>query len=259
MTGTQEEINRAVYRAPRITRFYYSEVLQPSEAACLLRYQPRIAGHDVLDIGAGTGRTARYLAPLASRYEAIDYSPVMIRYLRRAMPDVKVHEADFQDLTAIPDTSFDFVFAADNVIDALSHEGRLRALGEARRVLRPGGLLAFSAHNLRYKRALAGPRIDWSSNPVRLAANVAIYALGMWNHVRVARLRRVMPEYAILNDRGHFYACLHYYAARATVDRQLAQSGLQLLEVYDCHGRVLHENQDDGENPSLLYAAERLA
>jgi SAM-dependent methyltransferase len=253
----QEEVNSAVYNAPGVYRRYLSKLLTPPEIACLLKYQPHISGRDVLDIGVGAGRTAGYLAPLARRYEAVDYSPVMVGYMKKAMPEISVRQANFRDLGIFEDRSFDFVFATDNVIDALSHADRLSALSESSRVLRRGGVLAFSSHNIHYKKAFWGPHLDWSPDPVRLAANCVHYAVGWWNHIHVAPLRRTSSEYALLNDTGHHYACLHYYAARSTVGSQLAGAGMRLIEAFDRGGRVAPEGEDDSENPSLLYVAER--
>ena len=249
----QDEINRAVYFSHGVYRYYLSRLLTPPETACLLKYQPYFFGRDVLDVGVGAGRTAHYLAPLARCYEGVDYSPVMVDYLKRTMPAVSIHQSDFRDLRIFGDGTFDFVLATDNVIDALSHEDRLRALGEAGRVLRPGGILAFSTHNIHYQQAFGGPRLDWSLNPLQLSINGAKYAVSWWNHRRVARFRTSTPEYALLNDRGHFYACLHYYVARSKVQSQLAGAGMRLIEVFDRNGQVLGETQDDSQNPSLTY------
>jgi SAM-dependent methyltransferase len=252
----QDEVNRAVYHSRGVYRHYLHTTLTAAETACLAKYQPHILGRDVLDIGVGAGRTARHLAPLARRYEAVDYSPVMVEYTKQILPGISVRQADFRDLSIFIEDSFDFIFATDNVIDALSHEDRLRALQEASRVLRPGGYLAFSCHNLRYKRALSAPWLDWSSNPLRLAKNLVRCGQGWWNYLRVSPLRHVSPEYALLNDRGHFYACLHYYAPRSTVSRQLADRGLRLIEAFDPGGRVAPEGKDDSDYPSLLYVAQ---
>ncbi len=253
----QDEINRAIYNSPGVYRHYLSKILAPPEVACLLKYQTHIAQGDVLDIGVGAGRTARYLAPLARRYEAVDYSSVMVDYMKETMPAISVRQANFRDLTMFDDESFDFVLATDNVIDALPHEDRLRALSEAHRVLRPSGVLAFSSHNIHYGKAFWGPHLNWSSNPVRLAANWVNYVLSRWNHHRVAPLRTTTSEYALLNDPGHRYACLHYYAARSTVCSQLASAAFRFIEAFDRDGQVAPEAKDDQENPSLLYVAER--
>jgi len=257
IANRQDEINRAVYNSPRVYRCYLADQLTAAESSCLSKYQLYIQEKDVLDIGVGAGRTALYLAPLARRYEAVDYSPVMVEYVRKVMPQIGVRQADFRDLTVFADGSFDFILATDNVIDALPHQDRLRALSEARRVLRPGGVLAFSSHNIRYKEAFSVPQLKWSSNPVRLASNCVGYILSRWNHSRVAPLRTLTPEYALLNDPGHRYACLHYYAARSTVASQLANAGLRYIEAFGPSGRSLAEFADDSEISSLLYVAER--
>jgi len=252
---SQEEVNRAVYYNPGAFRPYLSRLLTMPEAACLLKYQPHISGRDVLDIGVGAGRTARYLAPLARRYVGVDYSPVMVAYVRQTQPTLAIHQASFQDLSMFGEASFDFIFATDNVIDTLAHQDRLSALREAARVLRPGGVLAFSSHNLRYRRARSVPWLDWSWDPVRLARNGAKYAVSWWNYLRVGRLRRITAEYALLNDRGHLYACLHYYTVRSMVRDQLAVAGLRLVEAFDGDGQPLAESEGDEQFPSLLYVA----
>jgi SAM-dependent methyltransferase len=256
-TPEQDKVNRSVYHSPGVYRYYLSKLLTPPEIACLLKYQPCIAGRDVLDIGVGAGRTTRYLAPLARHYQGVDYSPVMVGYMRKTMREVNVDQADFRDLHNFDDHSFDFVFATDNVIDALAHEDRLRALSEACRVLRPDGILAFSSHNIRYKTAFAGPQFGRSSDPVRLAANCVRYVQSWWNYVHVAPLRKTTAEYALLNDPGHRYACLHYYASRSVVSSQLTRAGMALIEAFDRDGKIAPDGEDDSENPSLMYVAQR--
>lgn len=257
MYGTvQDEVNRAIYHQPNIWRYYHSRDLVPAEVACFLKYQPFIAGRDVLDVGVGAGRTTRYLEPIARRYEAVDYSPVMVEHVREAFPRTHVQRADFRALTPFEDATFDFVLASDNVIDALSHEDRMRALAEARRVLRPGGLLAFSSHNVEYAHAHDGPTLAWTKNPFTLARRVADLVTMIKNHRRVSRHRRVTPEYAILNDSGQNFACLHYYASREAVRAQLERVGMRLLDVFDVEGRTIDDAPDAKDDPSLLYVAQ---
>jgi hypothetical protein len=74
----------------------------------------------------------------------------------------------------------------------------------------------------------------------------------------VGHLRRTTPDYALLNDPGHFYACLHYYAARSKVNSQLAYAGMRLIEAFDVGGQVAPESEYDSQTPSLLYVAERM-
>lgn len=123
----QRDHNASVYRRQRTARRCGRDVLlNRAEAAALLRYQPAFAGKDVLDIGVGPGRTAAYLAPLAHRYQAIDYSSVMVAVFRQDFPNAAVALADMADMGLFEDASFDFVLAADNVFDAVGHADRLR-------------------------------------------------------------------------------------------------------------------------------------
>lgn len=259
VSGVQDEINREAYHAPDSWRCYPSRALLPSEIGALLRYQPHLAGGDVLDVGVGAGRTTRYLAPVARRYEAIDYSPVMIEHMREAFPTTSVRQADLRALTPhFADETFDFVFASNNVIDALCHEDRMQALGEVRRVLRPNAVFAFSSHNLEYAHAYDSPSLEWSRNPITLARHLASLVTRLFNHRRIGAHRMVTPEYAILNDEGQNFACLHYYAARETVASQLRRSGMHLLDVFDVDGQTLRDGQETSACPSLLYVAQRV-
>lgn len=255
--GRQDEVNRAVYFARGVYLYYLAKSLMPAEQACLNTCKEHWTGRDVLDIGVGAGRTSRHFLKTARRYAAVDYSPVMVAYLRKKMPQVDVRQADFRDLRVFEDRSFDLVFATANVIDALPHSGRLAALNEASRVLRPGGIFAFSTHNLNYQDAFSGPRWNWSANPLRFAYNGLVFVLGRRNHRRIAPLRTRERDYALLNDPGHFYACLHYYAGRETVREQLRSAGLRLLHVFDRSGRILGETDSDRDQPWLFYSAER--
>ena len=63
----------------------------------------------------------------------------------------------------------------------------------------------------------------------RTAANCVGYV--------VAPLRTTTSEHSLLNDPGHRYACLHYYAARSTVRSHLANANLRHVEAFDTSGR----------------------
>jgi SAM-dependent methyltransferase len=250
-------LNQRIYYARNISRWYRSTTLDYAETMALLRNQPAFAGREVLDLGVGTGRTTRYLAPLASRYVSVDASPPMVEHVRTHMPDIEIHQADMRDLGAFATSSFDFVLASCNLLDAVSHEDRLRVLAEVWRVLRPGGVFLFSSHNRRLRTALSGPRLMRSRNPATQALLVWRYIRSLVNHARVGRLRRIEQDYAVLNDSGHDFAALHYYVDRETQRRQLEAAGFDLRDILDDNGRPLYHGDDDSESPSLLYVAER--
>jgi SAM-dependent methyltransferase len=255
----QDRLHQRIYFAPNISRWYRETALDLGETMALLRNQPAFCGREVLDLGVGTGRTTRYLAPLASRYVCVDSSPPMVEYVRLHLPGIDIRQADARDLSAFAPGSFDFVLASCNLLDAVSHDDRLRVLAEVRRVLRPGGIFLFSSHNRRSRRALSGPRLARSRNPATQALLVWRYVRGLANHFRVRRFRRFEAEYALLNDSGHDYAVLHYYVDRETQQRQLERAGFRVREVMGADGRLLKDGDDDGESASLLYVGERTA
>jgi ArsR family transcriptional regulator len=96
---------------------------------------------DVLDAGAGDGALARLLAPRARTITCIDVSEKLVEAARVRLADFANASVEVADLHALPfaDASFDQVLML-NVLPYLRTPAR--ALGEAARVLRPGGRLA---------------------------------------------------------------------------------------------------------------------
>jgi SAM-dependent methyltransferase len=256
---TQDEVNKRVYHARGVERSYKTWELTRAEAATLLKYQAAFAGRDVLDLGVGTGRTSVYLAPLARRYEGIDYSPVMVDHMRSNLPAISVRVGDLRDLEPFSDGSFDFVFGPNNVLDAVSHDDRLRSLAEVSRVLRPGGLFVFSSHHRMYRYALSGPRLRWSGNPARQAVQTLRWTVQVFNHLRFGRMRREEDDFALLNDEGHDYACLHYYIDQRHQRQQLTGAGFTVIDVLDRDGQSVREADDAVDSPWLMYVAKREA
>jgi predicted TPR repeat methyltransferase len=99
--------------------------------------------HRAIDLGCGTGLAARAFAAQTGEIIGIDLSPGMIQQAR-AMG--LYHELEVADaavgLTHRPDVSADLILAADMMI--YLHD-LAPLIGEAGRVLKPGGVFAFTA------------------------------------------------------------------------------------------------------------------
>jgi SAM-dependent methyltransferase len=117
--------------------------------------------HDVLDIGCGCGRVARYLSDYldpSSRYEGFDIMPGAIEWCRQnitpAHPNfgfmaTPLRNTSYRPDPSLPDAatfrfpydaaSFDFV-AAQSVFTHLVPDSAANYLSEIVRVLRPGGI-----------------------------------------------------------------------------------------------------------------------
>lgn len=117
--------------------------------------------HDVLDIGCGVGRIARFLCDYldpSARYEGFDVMPVLIDWCRQNITPrfsnfhfslAEVYNSRYNPDAALPsaaelrfpypDDSFDFAFA-HSVFTHLLPSGAWNYLHEVDRVLRPGGI-----------------------------------------------------------------------------------------------------------------------
>ncbi len=109
--------------------------------------EPLDAGSQVLDMGSGYGGTVRYLANIyGCRAAGLNLSEVENERARRLNA-----AQDLTDRVEIIDGSFESVVSDDDSFDAVCsqdaflHSGaRERAVAEAGRVLKPGGVFAFT-------------------------------------------------------------------------------------------------------------------
>jgi SAM-dependent methyltransferase len=93
--------------------------------------------HDVVDLGAGTGKLTRALVALGHRVTAVEPLDQMRGELEVALPDVRAL-AGSAEAMPLPDASADVVTSAQ----AFHWFDHANALPEIARVLRPGGRLA---------------------------------------------------------------------------------------------------------------------
>lgn len=98
------------------------------------------AGMRVLDLCCGTGVLAGAAAARGAVIHGLDFSPAMLAVARSRLPAVTFVEGD-GEAPPFPDASFDAV-VANFGIHHLPQP--LRALAAARRILKPGGRLAFT-------------------------------------------------------------------------------------------------------------------
>lgn len=241
--------NHQAFNSPFAIKTYTElEGLAPAEVAVLERLKPRISGKALLDIGVGAGRTTAFLLKVSRDYTAIDYSEVLVRQARKRFGLDSIYCCDVRDMSRFSDGRFDFVFFSFNGLDCISHEGRLKALGEIRRVLRPEGIFLFSSHN----RA----NLEDLSNASGQYTKAQSLKRGVWKMLllpRRLRLRRhetLTSEYAIVNDSGLHYSLLLYYITIRSQIAQLQRLGFSLEAVCDMQGAP---PDDDNRAPWIHY------
>ncbi|MHB9023782.1 MAG: class I SAM-dependent methyltransferase [Armatimonadota bacterium] len=104
-----------------------------------------LTGLRVLDAGCGEGYNTRLFAERGARMTGIDIAPAMIDFARAEEKNhplgIRYEQQSMCDMPLFPDESFDAVVSTMALMDCADYPGAVR---EFRRVLRPGGLLAYS-------------------------------------------------------------------------------------------------------------------
>ena len=128
-----------------------------------------LRGKHVLDAGCGEGHNTRLLARLGARLVGVDISGRMIALAeeeeRRAPLGIRYARTSYADLGMFADASFDAVVSFMALMDGPRFD---LAMGEAFRVLRSGGILAFSithpcfiTKGSRWIRNEEGVKVNW--------------------------------------------------------------------------------------------------
>ncbi len=101
-----------------------------------------------LDVGCAAGRNSRFLAAAGAEVWALDGSGAMVDAARAQLAELlgaeeaerRVLHGRMDDLSAFADASFDLLLALGAFQNAVTDDEWERTLGEAARVLAPGGL-----------------------------------------------------------------------------------------------------------------------
>lgn len=190
----------------------------------LRRYLPASPA-SIIDVGGGTGVYAAWLAELGYAVHLVDIVPGHVRQAERA----GVYTATVADARAlpVPDSSFDVALLLGPLYHLLEQEDRLKALREARRVVRPGGLIV-TAYISRGAVALDGYVKGWIDRPGVIHA--------FRDHVQ----NGTSPEHA----RG--FGTIAYFHLPAEVRDELATAGLDVLGLFGIEGPgwVAHDFDD---------------
>ena len=146
-----EELKNRVkigYSRPWVVAKYSSVGLWPSEqVVCEAFFAP---GSRILDLGCGAGRTTVPLRQLGYDVVAVDLAKPMVdqakRFTDKVTAPVSFAVADATDLP-FRDESREGILFSYNGIELIPKEhGKVAAIAEAWRILKPGGYLIFTTH-----------------------------------------------------------------------------------------------------------------
>ncbi|KAA3658007.1 MAG: class I SAM-dependent methyltransferase [Calditrichaeota bacterium] len=168
--------NKATYNSTNIVQHYSRKTyLQPPEKTILNLLKPHLPEMKMLDAGVGGGRTTPFFASEVKEYIGFDYAKEMIMECKKRFsnsPDnVKFEVCDVRDMSIFEDNTFDFILFSFNGLDVISHEDRLKAFQEIKRVGKKGGYFCFSTHNLNNIHRLFEFKHQFALHPKRTIKN----------------------------------------------------------------------------------------
>ena len=208
------EQNVAAFNTDASIEEYSREVgLWPIESALVGQYFPP-APAAVLDIGCGAGRTSMGLDALGYRVAAIDLADSLLAVARFRYPHIDFRRMDARGLEWA-DATFDAALFSYNGIDNIYPESsRIDCFRESLRVLKPGGVLVFSTHNLIGAVFSGG---FW-------------YVRGYWNACRLLwnqRRHAIARRWYIRYEDDH----VQFSAPPGRTVRQLREAGFEILDM----------------------------
>ncbi len=166
-------------------------------------------GSSVLDLGCGTGRTTAVLKDRGYRVVGMDYSSAMIREAHSQRPDIPYDVMDASDMS-YPDASFDNAFFSYNGLGNLYPEKlRLKALAEVHRILKSGGVFAYSSHRL-----------------------IMPDTLGRIKNDLVSLMHGYVYPYHRTAERGDQIVMIGYRGSKARQVSQLKKNGFELVDSF---------------------------
>ncbi|MBB3726931.1 class I SAM-dependent methyltransferase [Nonomuraea dietziae] len=205
----------------------------------VLRRSLRPAPARVLDVGGGTGVHAEWL--VADGYEVELLDPVPLHVERASeLAGVTARLGDARELP-VPDASVDAVLLLGPLYHLAERSDRVRALAEARRAVRPGGLVAAATIN-------------------RYAAVHDMVHTGAYTEERQREAAHAAAKNGIMLSPGRGFPA--YFHDPDEVPGEFADAGLPAAERYGLEGAFwlygdIDEWLDDPERRTLLLDAQR--
>ncbi|MEX8492921.1 class I SAM-dependent methyltransferase [Sphaerotilus sp.] len=231
----------AFYGSAEVVRRYaqQSRLQEPERVIFDTAIGAALQHSQLLDIGVGGGRTTVELARRCRRYVGADCAEPMVQACRERFGDLIVRHGlqfDVVDARAMPyeDASFDVVLFSFNGIDLVGAGARMTALAECRRMLRPGGHLVYSSHNLNWMDRRWG--IRWHG--LRDYVETQYF----WSQMRrINRSAWPIVERDWLELIDPLAGGSNYYVRPQELVRQTLEQGFDDLQLYDLRGRRIDD------------------
>lgn len=196
----------------------------------------QLAGADVIDVAAGTGIATRQLARRGAHVTAIELSGAMLGELVAATPGARVVQGSGNALPLADDCADMITYAqAWHWMDAR------RALAEARRVLRPGGVLA-----LWWNQTSRDSGWEWEQGERITAANMQWHKHSSEHIWENLELDPDLPEHSFLFDWQRTVP-LETHLSNLASKSYIAELGDRMPAFLDRERAILSDLFPDGE------------
>ncbi len=235
-------INRRTWKTRNVLDQYrdLEGFIDPGERAATNWLREECRGRPILDIGVGCGRTVPLLRAVSEDYIGADYTQELLDVAIQKHPNVRFVNVDARDMAMFQDESFYLVNFSFNAIDAVNREDRIKILKEVRRVLKPGGLFLFSAHNRQgpgTREGLAQLLPGFTRNPFKLAWRTAKklieLPIGLRNYFRFHDVRVEREDHVIANASAHNFGLILLYTSFTDQVAQLDRCGFRVEAAFD--------------------------
>jgi ubiquinone/menaquinone biosynthesis C-methylase UbiE len=186
----------------KLARMGYDVYRDHLNTPAFMKMLPDVSGMRGLDIGCGEGHNTRLVARRGAAMTAVDIAPKFVRHAADMEAEEPLgirYAAASGGALPFPDECFDFALAFMSLMDMACHEA---AVGEAHRVLKPGGFLQFSIIH----PCFWTPRWEWIRNETgqKVAVACGDYFEERWGTVEEwifgaapQELREKLPKFRV--------------------------------------------------------------
>ena len=108
------------------------------------KYLNKFVNPKIIDIGAGTGKYTIMLYNEGYDITAVELVKHNLMYIKKENPKIKSYQLNATDLSKFKDKEFDMVLLFGPMYHLISDSEKLKALSEAKRILKDNGIILIS-------------------------------------------------------------------------------------------------------------------